>query len=275
MAAALGPTGRLRHLATLMSSLLELAGAFAAECDRMATMEGLARGVCALVAPFGYHGIASGRLGRGGGPETFHFANWTPGWLEFYLASGFLRIDPVPLWALACGRPIGAMELRALVPRGHPSHKVFDAARCYGIGGGYIVPQRAADNQVGAVAFVGACDPRSAGERLALRALAGIVFDRAEALCGRALPPRIPLPPPELTKREQECLRHLIAGLSTSTIADAMRVSAATVRFHAANLRMKTGAANRAELAALAVSLGLVPQLGRDAPAGTEADRAR
>ena len=230
-------------------------------------MDSLARAVCALVAPFGYHGVASGRLGRGGAPETFHFANWTPAWLEFYLASGFLRIDPAPLWALASGRPIGVVELRALVPRGHPSHKVLDAARSYGISGGYIVPQRAADNQVGAVAFVSACDPRSAVERFALRALAGIVFDRAEALSGRALPPHIPLPPPELTKREQECLQHLIAGRSTSKTAEAMAVSEATVRFHAANLRLKTGAANRAELTALAVSLGLAPRLGPDAVA--------
>ena len=98
-----------------------------------------------------------------------------------------------------------------------------------------------------------------------MRALAGTVFDRAEALSGRALPPRIPLPPPELTKREEECLRHLIAGRSTSRVAKAMAVSEATLRFHAANLRMKTGAANRAALTALAVSLGLAPQVGPDA----------
>jgi DNA-binding CsgD family transcriptional regulator len=47
-----------------------------------------------------------------------------------------------------------------------------------------------------------------------------------------------------------------------------MAVSEATVRFHASNLRTKTGAANRAELAALAVSLGLAPQLGPDVAAG-------
>jgi len=255
-------------LAARTATLLESCSAFAPECERMATMDNLGRAVCALVAPFGYNGAASGRLGRGGAPETFHFANWTACWLKYYLASGFLRIDPVPLWALACGRPIGLVELRALVPHGHPSHKVFDAARCYGISGGYIVPQRAADNQVGAVAFVGACDPRGAEERFALRALAGIVFDRAEALSGRALPPHIPLPPPELTKREQECLQHLIAGRSTSKTAEAMAVSEATVRFHAANLRLKTGAANRPELTALAISLGLAPKLGPDAAAG-------
>ena len=244
-----------------MKSLLQQAGAFAALCESCPTIEELARGVCALVAPFGYRGVASGRLGAAAS-AGFHFANWRPDWLEYYLASEFLRIDPVPVWALSCGRPIGVAELRALIPRSHPSHKVFDAGRRYGIHGGYVVPQRAADNQLGAVAFVGAGDPRTAEERFALRALAGVAFDRAEALSGRALPPRVPLPPPELTKREWECLRHLISGRSNSSVAKAMRVSEATVRFHAANLRMKTGAANRAELGALAVSLGLAPQRG-------------
>ena len=49
---------------------------------------------------------------------------------------------------------------------------------------------------------------------------------------------------------------------------EAMAVSEATVQFHAANLRLKTGAANRAELTALAISLGLAPKLGPDAAAG-------
>ena len=125
------------------------------------------------------------------------------------------------------------------------------------MGGGYIVPQRAADNTLGAVTFVGAADPASPEDRFALRALAGVVFDRAEALSGRAKAQFIPRPPPELTNRERECLAHLIAGRSTARIAEAMRVSEATVRFHAGNLKVKTGAANRAELAAVAISLGL------------------
>ena len=86
---------------------------------------------------------------------------------------------------------------------------------------------------------------------IALRALAGVVFDRAEE------PKFVPHPPPELTIRESDCLAHLIAGRSTALIAKTMKVSEATVRFHAGNLKAKTGAANRAELAAVAISLGL------------------
>jgi DNA-binding CsgD family transcriptional regulator len=240
-----------------VGSLLERASAFAAVCERMATMDELARGVCALVEPFGYPNVASGRIGRSGAPETFHFAQWDPEWVKLYTRRDFLRIDPVPLWAVRCGAPIGAAELRALLPLGHPAHAVFNEGKRFGIGGGYIVPQRAADNTLGAVAFIGARDPASREDRFALRALAGVVFDRAEALCGRAEPRFIPHPPPELTIRERECLAHLIAGGSTARIAKAMKVSEATVRFHAGNLKAKTGAANRAELAAVAISLGL------------------
>ena len=135
---------------------------------------------------------------------------------------------------------------------------MLDEGRRFGIYGGYIVPQRATE-QLGCVAFIGANDPKSAEERFALRGLASIVFERGEALSGKPPPKSFPPPPPELTDRERECLTHLIAGRSTSRIAQAMKVSEATVRFHAGNLKSKTGAANRAELAALAISLGLAP----------------
>jgi LuxR family quorum sensing-dependent transcriptional regulator len=129
---------------------------------------------------------------------------------------------------------------------------VLEAGSRFGISGGYIVPQRAADNQFGAVAFVGRKDPNSAEERLVLRALAGVVFDRAEALSGRRPRLSVPQPQPELSTRERECLLHLIDGRSTAFIARAMDVTEVTVRFHSRNLRAKTGATNRAQLTALA-----------------------
>jgi DNA-binding CsgD family transcriptional regulator len=240
-----------------LRSLLESASAFAVECERMTTMDELARGVCALVWPFGYPNVASGRIGRSGAPETFHFAQWDPEWVKLYMRRGFLRIDPVPAWAVRSGAPISLAELRDLLPPDHPAQTVLKEAKRFGISGGYIVPQRAADNTLGAVAFVGPRDPQSPEERFALRALANVVFERAETLSGRGRPKFVPPPPPELTQRERECLAHLIAGRSTVLVAKAMKVSEATVRFHAGNLKAKLGAANRAELAAAAISLGL------------------
>jgi DNA-binding CsgD family transcriptional regulator len=94
----------------------------------------------------------------------------------------------------------------------------------------------------------------------ALRALAGVVFDRAEALSGREPHLSVPRPPPALSARERECLLHLIDGRSTAFIARAMDMTEVTVRFHSRYLKAKTGATNRAQLTALAIAQGLAPR---------------
>jgi DNA-binding CsgD family transcriptional regulator len=241
-------------------TLLKEASAFAVRCECVASMEELSAAIVALIAPFGYPNVASGVLTYLGKMQTLHFAHWDLAWLDLYMRNGFPRIDPVPIWAAHCGTPVGAGQLRAWLPRGHPALKMFKAAEPFGILGGYVVPQRAADNKFGLVAFVGRKDPGSADERFALRALAGVVFDRAEALIGRGPRESVPFPPPEISERERECLLHLIDGRSTAFIARAMDVTEATVRFHSRNLRAKTGAMNRAQLTALAIAQGLAPR---------------
>lgn len=211
--------------------------------------------------PFGYVGAASGRLGLSGRLSALHFANWHPDWRAQYEKNGYLRIDPVPNWAAACGVPIGVAELRSRLPPKHPANEVLKAAEKYGYFGGLIVPQRAADNELGAVAYVAGRDPADAEERFALRALAGALFDRGEALAGRSPNEVLPKTPPEITARERECLQHLIEGRSTAHTAKAMGVSEATVRFHARNLRDKTGASNRARLTAVAIAYAMAPRV--------------
>lgn len=56
----------------------------------------------------------------------------------------------------------------------------------------------------------------------------------------------------DLSDREREILRHLSTGARNAEIAAALRVSPHTVKFHVSKLLRKTGARNRAELAALA-----------------------
>jgi DNA-binding CsgD family transcriptional regulator len=245
-------------------TLLAQASAFAAQCEQMTTMEALCIGVVDVVEPFGYPYVASGIVTYPGKIETMHFAHWDAAWLDYYRRHDFLQIDPVPIWAVYCGAPCGASRLRRLLPRGHPALKVMEAGDAFGISGGYLAPQRGPDNRFGVVAFIGRRDPESAEDRFALRALAGVVFDKAEALLGRGPPERLPSPPPPLTERERVCLKHLVDGRSTAFIARAMAVAEATVRFHTRNLRVKTGAANRAQLTAMAISQALVaPEPGR------------
>jgi DNA-binding CsgD family transcriptional regulator len=55
-----------------------------------------------------------------------------------------------------------------------------------------------------------------------------------------------------------ECLKYFVEGRTSAFAAKAMKVSEATIRFHTRNLCAKTGAANRAQLAAIAIVRGLV-----------------
>jgi LuxR family quorum-sensing transcriptional regulator LasR len=232
---------------------------FAEQAAQMESLEELSAALLAIVEPLGITAIASGRLGHVGPPEAFHFAKWNPEWLKFYLQNDFMRVDPVPQWALTSGAPISSGDLLRALSKNHPGRRVIEAGRSFGYAGGYIVPQRAGDNALGVVAFVGTRDPAGLKEQFGLRLLASVAFERAEALCGRPLPLLLPLPPPKLTPQERHCLKHLVAGRSVVEIGRLMNLSAATVRFHTTNLRGKTGASNLAELAALAVAVGLVP----------------
>jgi DNA-binding NarL/FixJ family response regulator len=75
----------------------------------------------------------------------------------------------------------------------------------------------------------------------------------AKALVEEASDSRI-----ELTEREREVLALLAKGMSNKQIADQLNRSPFTIRHHVSQLIKRLGAANRAEVAAIAVQRGLV-----------------
>jgi DNA-binding CsgD family transcriptional regulator/tetratricopeptide (TPR) repeat protein len=77
--------------------------------------------------------------------------------------------------------------------------------------------------------------------------------------------PRTPAPasrgiPFRLTAREQDVLERLTAGQSNREIATDLFISEKTASVHVSNIKSKLGANGRAEIAAIAVRLGLVPE---------------
>jgi DNA-binding NarL/FixJ family response regulator len=64
-------------------------------------------------------------------------------------------------------------------------------------------------------------------------------------------------PPDELTPREVEVLKLIAAGLSNAEIADALVVSAATVKTHVNRIFFKTGARDRAQAVRYAYEHGI------------------
>ena len=75
----------------------------------------------------------------------------------------------------------------------------------------------------------------------------------AKALVDEASDPVI-----ELTEREREVLSLLVKGMSNKQIADQLNRSPFTIRHHVSQLIKRLGAANRAEVAAIAVQRRLI-----------------
>ena len=73
------------------------------------------------------------------------------------------------------------------------------------------------------------------------------------APAGRGMPFR-------LTAREQDVLERLTAGQTNREIATDLFISEKTASVHVSNIKGKLGASGRAEIAAIAVRLGLVPE---------------
>ena len=62
----------------------------------------------------------------------------------------------------------------------------------------------------------------------------------------------------ELTEREREVLQQLVSGKSDAEIAEALNCSVPTVKHHIQQMRLKTGFANRTQIAVCAVEQGLI-----------------
>ncbi len=111
---------------------------------------------------------------------------------------------------------------------------------------GYLTKDRAMDDVISAVLAA------HAGELLLPpEVLGGMVRRLAEA------PVAAPMAA-ALTPRELELLRHLALGTSTRTIAEAMGISAETVRTHVQAVRRKLGAQSKLQAVTIGLQRGLI-----------------
>lgn len=89
----------------------------------------------------------------------------------------------------------------------------------------------------------------------------GIVFDFVLAGHARTAVPPHTTPSYDLTPREREVLRRMVAGQSTGQMAGEMKITTGTLRTYVKNILTKLGTHSRLQAAALASREGLVAEL--------------
>ena len=89
----------------------------------------------------------------------------------------------------------------------------------------------------------------------------GTVFESTLPYHARAAAPQRSEPPYELTPRETEVLRRIVAGQGTRQMANEMNIASSTLRTYVKNLLSKLGTHSRLQAAALASREGLITEL--------------
>lgn len=129
----------------------------------------------------------------------------------------------------------------------------------FGVGAAIIVPAYLPAGVIGAVVWATA-DPEFDVERvfnahagaLHVLALQFVATEHERAMHGAAIAP------PQLTRREIQCLKWAAAGKTDSEISTIMSISVPTVRFHMTNAARKLDVVGRSQAIYRAATLGYV-----------------
>jgi len=230
---------------------------YAIKLNNLQHMAELEAALQAAIAPLEITAAASGYVSgpRAVSLQPFQLTTWPQAWIDIYLASQFLLIDPLPRWARSSGQPITWGALFEILPARDPGRRVLEAANEFGFREGMAIPVRAVDGALGLIAFATARRTLSAAEQAYLTVVGRATFEAAERIERQGAPGRVS---PIMTEREIDCLALLVQGHSDQQIAKMLGVSGPTVRFHLGNARAKCGAVSRTHLAALAMTMGYV-----------------
>ncbi len=207
------------------------------------------------IAPFGFDTFACGDFdGRDRDLHVFYIIDWPEHWRRFYIESGLINRDPLLEELSKTDQPFTWSELRAGRRLSRSGTEAINRAAAEGWIEGLVVPIIGVNHRVGLVSMVGHRNV-DASEREYLT-LASIALHQH----ARRLAPRegFAMPPVGLTDREIAAIRSVARGLSDAEIGVAMGVAKTTAHEFVEKARGKLKARNRAELAAIAVSLAII-----------------
>jgi LuxR family quorum sensing-dependent transcriptional regulator len=173
---------------------------------------------------------------------------WPLEWAQRYFARGYIGIDPAISAVRNAHGPFGWSDLKA---DDEAQQRVLDEAGDFGLRHGVTVPLHPLEGGIIGLSL--------AGERLDLppRALGKITLLATYAI-GQTLLLSARRPAPDITPRQLEVLKWLVAGKTTGDIAAILGIADDTANNHVRALHTRFGVSSRAQLVAEALRLRLV-----------------
>ncbi len=186
-------------------------------------------------------------------------SGYDPEWMELYLCEKFMLVDPIVRAIINGQRFLNRSRAIAdhhAVARQGPHRPTLDrflqAAQDHGRLGYGFASGVVFNGRIALCSVITAPDHGGQRAALVLRALRPMLY---QALMRVLLPESVF---PTLSQREVAILECLASGHNDTQIADALSISASTVRFHLGNVFEKLGARNRCHAVAIGFQSGLL-----------------
>lgn len=233
-----------------------------ARLERLTTPAAVCAELLRVTEPLGFPVYAIGGMPHPAQPypTEFFFHNWPAAWGEAYFARRFGERDPTLRALSLTGRPFSIADLRAGkmgFTVSTSEMEMLEFATGLGLTQGFLVPVFRAHGYRGMACLAGPGPDPDPRRRALLQFVLEHSHDRLRKLGAAQAPAQ---GGPALSAREIEVLSLARHGMGDAGIAEAIRISVRTVRFHFENARHKLGARSRAEAIALAVSQHLLPE---------------
>jgi len=207
------------------------------------------------VQRFGIDTFATGEIDlRFAERSVFYIIDWPYSWRSFYMNSNLVERDPL-LPALAVyGGPFTWRELRGDRRLAAVGTEALERVAEAGWIDGLVIGLPRGGKRFGLVSLVGReiVDDRAKSVLIAL----GMCFH--ERIRSMIRTHGFAVPPVGLTPREIDCITLVAAGNSDRAIAAALGLSHVTVHEYVERAKSRLKVSTRAELSALAISLGII-----------------
>lgn len=189
--------------------------------------------------------------------EQYGVGTYSLEWARHYIASGYLRIDPV---IQGCFQRFHPVEWKRLDWSGKPARALLAEAIEYGVGNqGYSIPLRGPKGQFALFTVNDSCSDAEWADFCEANVRDLIMV--AHYFNHKALEfekPHDEKAPKPLSPREADALTFLALGYSRAQIAEMLEISEHTLRVYVESARFKLGALNTTQAVARALALGLI-----------------